>query len=528
MNGYFQLDLRPEGTFLRIYAPKNDGEQVNVGEIAEYLQRKGIGYDLADLNRKVQSITDRGVFQLDDVKRYQEREMMLVTISPNKMEAVARFYPASVHGVKLERDDIYSDLRAAGINYGILDDVLNRFLEKRVYCTDILLAEGRPVRHGTDASIEYFFKTDLRARPTLKEDGSVDFFTLNTMNHIKKGDLLARLTREDKGEPGINVCGEQVRPRDVKRLVIRHGRNICLNEDATEAYSEVDGHVTLTDDKIFVSDVYQAENVDNSTGNINYEGTVKISGNVCSNFTVKARGNIEVMGVVEGAVLEAGGDITIARGVNGMGKAVLKAGGNVISKFVENATVSAKGFVETEVILCSDVLAGTEVNVGGKKGLISGSYVSATNAINAKTLGSQMGADTVLEVGINPAIKIRHQELGSEIDQTKKSIKQIQPVLEASNQKLIMGAKMSLTQMRSIKEMAIAFKQLKEKYAADTKEYEEIEELLDNETPGKVTARDTVYAGTKIAFNDLSMIVKQDYKYCRFYKSGGEVKMTSL
>ena len=98
MNGYFQLDLRPEGTFLRIYAATDGGEPVNINELADYLQKKGISYELTDLNRKVQAITDKGVFQLDAVKRYQEREMLVATIEPNKMEASVRFYPPSVQG----------------------------------------------------------------------------------------------------------------------------------------------------------------------------------------------------------------------------------------------------------------------------------------------------------------------------------------------------------------------------------------------------------------------------------------------
>ena len=39
--------------------------------------------------------------------------------------------------------------------------------------------------------------------------------------------------------------------------------------------------------------------------------------------------------VVEGAIIEAGGDIIINRGVNGMGKGNLVAGGRVIAKFIE-------------------------------------------------------------------------------------------------------------------------------------------------------------------------------------------------
>jgi uncharacterized protein (DUF342 family) len=168
MNGFFQLDLRNEGTFLRIYAAKDGGTPVNVNEVAEYLQKKGIEYEITDLNRKIMSITDKGVFQLDAVKRYQEREMMMVTISPNKMEASVRFYPPSVQGFKLDKDDIYADLQNAGVRYGADGDTIDSFLQNRVYCTDLVFAVGKPVRHGTDATIEYFFKTDLTEAKVIK------------------------------------------------------------------------------------------------------------------------------------------------------------------------------------------------------------------------------------------------------------------------------------------------------------------------------------------------------------------------
>ena len=52
----------------------------------------------------------------------------------------------------------------------------------------------------------------------------------------------------------------------------------------------------------------------------------------------------------------AGGDIIIAKGMNGMGKGVLNAKGNVVAKFLENATVTALGYVSSESILHSTVM----------------------------------------------------------------------------------------------------------------------------------------------------------------------------
>ena len=131
-------------------------------------------------------------------------------------------------------------------------------------------------------------------------------------------------------------------------------------------------------------------------------------GNVSSNFEIRAGGNVIISGVVEGACIEAGGNIIIARGMNGMAKGILKAGGNIVAKFLENATVSAGGYVNTESILHSNVTASTEIQVTGKRGFITGGHVRAGQRIEVKTLGATLGAPTVVEVGVDPEKKAEY------------------------------------------------------------------------------------------------------------------------
>lgn len=528
MNGYFQLDLRPDGSYLKIFVPKDGGEAINTNEVAAYLQKKGILFDLVELNKFITGATSDCVYQLDEKKRYPEREMLVAMISQDRMEAQVRFYPPSTGGSLLSRDDILSDLNSAKIVYGVDTAAIDEFIKNRRYCENIHIASGQAVRHGTDASIEYFFNTDLRVRPTLNEDGSVDFFNLNTVNHIHEGDLLARLTKEDPGAPGTDVCGNFVKPRDVKKAMLKFGHNIRLSDDECEIYSEVDGHVVLTEGKVFVSNVYEVQDVGNSTGDIEYDGSVKVTGNVNSNFTIRAKGDVEVTGVVEGATIIADGNIIIAKGINGMGKGVLEAGGNVIVKYIENAKVVSGGYVESEAILHSEVAAHTEVNVVSKKGLLAGSHVTAVSAINCRTLGSQMGGDTVLELGVDPKIKMRIQELRNRIDSAQKSLAQMQPVLAAATQKLQQGIKMNPEQVKNISDMAKACQQLKEQLESDYEEMDNYDDNLDTEVRSQVTVKDTVYAGTKIVISDVSMTVKDNYKFCKFVKSQGDVKMTSM
>ena len=108
------------------------------------------------------------------------------------------------------------------------------------------------------------------------------------------------------GDDGIDVLGRRVPPRKVKHVIFRYGRNLSESEDGTELVSQVSGHVVLENDKIFVSNVLELVNVDNSTGDIDYEGDVVVKGNVLAGFTVKATGDITVSGIVEGATVIAG------------------------------------------------------------------------------------------------------------------------------------------------------------------------------------------------------------------------------
>lgn len=236
---------------------------------------------------------------------------------------------------------------------------------------------------------------------------------------------------------------------------------------------------------------------------------------------------MEVRGVVEGAHIETDGDIIIARGMNGMGKGVLKAGGRVILKFAENATIYAGAYVESESILHSNVNANTEVIVDGRRGFIAGGIVRATEKISCKTLGSSMGADTVVEVGVNPEQKKRFQELQKEVMEITKNLKNIQPILVNATQRLKKGEKFPPEQMKYIQTLAMANKQQMEQLEADQLELKQLDELMQSQGQACVCVSDDVYAGTKIAIGDVSMVLKSSMRYCRFIRERGDIKATS-
>ena len=526
-NGYFQLENVSGALRIRIYPPVDNGERVRINEVADYLSNRNYVYDLHALMRAVESGEETTIPVVQGSSVQEERESYLLHVEEDNMLVTARFYAPSLNGEKMTYEEFVKDLQFRRIIFGICEKDLQDFFtsQDRPYCTDIKVAEGVEPRQGKDARIEYYFNTDLSTKPTLKEDGSVDFFHLNTISPCKKGELLAKIIPADEGDYGNNVLGERLKPRVVKRVSLRYGRNIQLSEDRLSISSMVDGHVTLVEGKVFVSDVFTVENVDNSTGNIEYEGSVEVHGNVCANFQVKARGNIIVRGVVENAVLIAGGDIIIERGVNGMGKGVLAARGNIVSRYLENVSASAGGYVSTDSILHSRVYAGTEVNVSGRRGFITGGQVRASSLVSVKTLGSSMGASTIIEVGLQPETKEKYNELQKQAAALESSISAIEPVLSSYEYKKSTGALITPEREQYVLSLRLAAEQKTKELEKLQGEIQKLQSLIDHKDSAQVAVLGEVYPGTKIVISEVSMIVQSPMQYCRFVKRYGDVKM---
>lgn len=527
-NGYFQIVKAPGGCGLRLVQPKDGGSDINLQEVLLYLDREALHYDPMMIKKAILDGEDTVCF-LERIDCPELEETYSIEVAQDNMQVTLRFYPASQTGTRATMDSVIRDLRFRNIVYGIQMDVLqDHFMSEGIYCTDLVVAKGKEPRHGTDANIKYYFNTDVHARPTLKDDGTVDYFHLNMINPCKKGQLLAEIIPEDEGEYGTTVQGAKIKPRQVKKAHLEFGRNIEISEDRRKITSMVDGHVSLVEGKVFVSDVYEVENVDLSTGNIDFEGSVQVRGNVSSNFVIRAGGNVIISGVVEGAYIEAGGNIIIARGMNGMTKGILKAGGNIVAKFLENSTATAGGYVSTESILHSNVTAATEIQVTGKRGFITGGHVRAGQKIEVKTLGATLGAPTVVEVGVDPEKKAEYMRLQKEVSEIVKTIRDIQPILASFAEKRSKGVRFTPDQINYIRNSAAIMETQKKSLEEKNRRMQELQLEFNPQDRAMVLVKGEVYPGTTIIIGDSSMQVKSTYHYCRFERIDGDVKSTPL
>ena len=370
-NGYFRPMIEGDRLCLEIFPAEEGGKALDVREVVSYLTSEGYHeYDTKSISQAVTSSVPEQVY-VGKAKTKAINEKVLIDLSLDAMLVRCTFYPASMGGRAITREDIQDALQHQKIVYGIDENMVGRLLQYREYCTEYLIGKGTPPTLGRDAKIEYYFSTSKSLKPKHNDDGSVNYHDLNVISKVEADQMIAKLIPAVPGKAGRDVLGAELRPRDVKDLKFSFANNIRISEDGTELYSEVTGHASLVQGKVFVSSVYEVPaDVDNSVGDINYPGNVSVKGNVKSGFVIYADGDIMVEGVVEGAKLYAGGQIIVQHGIHGMGKGVLSAKGNVIAKFIEGATVKSGGYVETESIIQSKVSANTEVNVRDRKSVV--------------------------------------------------------------------------------------------------------------------------------------------------------------
>ena len=528
-NSYFQMDIRQNGSYIRIFPPKEGGQPIVISELVEYLNNCGCkSYDLKELNQILGSDKEAEL-RVGESDGIPINEIMKLDVMADEMSVVCRFYPPSAGGSRMDIQEIIKDLQYRGIRAGIDQEQILLFLKEHLYCTDYIMAKGQTPQAGHDAKITYYFPTDVTLKPKRNGDGSVDYRELGTISHVKAGDLLASLTPEDNGKPGWNVFGQEIKPPSVKKQKLSFAHNITLSEDGTKIYSDITGHASLVDNKVFVSDVYEVPaDVDNSIGNIDYQGNVYVKGNVKGGFRIVAQGDIVVEGVVEDANLRAGGHIIVKRGIHGMTKGILQADGNIICKFIENATVISGGFIEADAILHSQVSAATEIRVSGKKGFITGGVIRAGALVEATTIGSEMGAVTRIEVGMDPAKKERYNEVQKTMQQVNRELDQMKPILMTYSQKLAAGDVLAKDKLQYVQQLARVVQTKQQELTDLQEEYERLHLEITQSSNARVKVKNSIYSGVTVGISDVSITLREERSFCQLLKRQGDVVIDTL
>lgn len=154
---------------------------------------------------------------------------------------------------------------------------------------------------------------------------------------VEKGELLAKKIPATPGVEGERVNGEIYVPQPSKDIKMPAGKNVEITPDGNSMIAAVNGPISRTDKRIsIVENFIIPGNLDYSTGNISFIGSVEVNGNLLSGFEIEANDDVLIRQLMEGAKIISGGNVIIQQGIQGNEKEIpqIKSNLDALSKAV--------------------------------------------------------------------------------------------------------------------------------------------------------------------------------------------------
>ena len=457
-----------------------------------------------DSSEKLESLKRDGAFE--------------IKASEDKMSLLLRVYPPIAHGRPVGVNDILQWMADHQIKCGADPNVMHEAVSSAAageIVHDAVIASGQPPVPGTHEKLQLFARSSLDA-PLAMVTSSDSLTKDDSPCMCAPGDLILKRIPGETGEPGCDVLGNTLPAPTPETRQIETGRNVRVA--GNEYFAEVSGLVLFQQDHLEVRHVLVlTEDVTRQSGPVDFDGQIIIRAGVRAGARVRATGSITVDGPVEAADIESTtGDIELRHGVAGQRRGVIRAEGDVTTRFTENVAVYAGRDITIGTgSLHSQLLAGRAIRlVRGRGHLIGGSAV-AGELVEAKQVGSISDVPTEIILGLSRAIM---QKLGP-IDTELAAVRlQHEQALELADRieraigdpsKLTPGELKVYTGLR--KRQFVADQHLKR---LEERRREVLDEVAQNNT-GRVEVHKELMAQVTIRVGDAVLTTSDTRKDCR-------------
>ncbi|CUH94844.1 hypothetical protein P22_0910 [Propionispora sp. 2/2-37] len=524
VDGRYEITANDTGIYVSVWSPANGGVPVRKSDIIQnLLERHCRDFDRDFIGRVIHEAIGQPVLVAYSVPEAPVMPHIRVKVRPDHMEA--RIDVAVPPGaLPVTREMLLNRLKEEGVVYGIDESVLEHLVVTGAG-KNILCASGTFSVSGTDACLAYHVDPDSQGKPVELEDGRVDFKDIHSFLCVERGQVLAEKIPATPGIPGTDVFGLPVPAKPGRDLRLPAGKNVVVA--GNRLLAAIDGHLqALAGRRMEVVPVIRIDgDVDYSTGNIDFKGSVIINGSIQEDFSVKAGGNVEIFGSICGGMVE-GQSILIHKGIQGMKKSIIKARERLVANFIENATVYAdREIFIGDVVLNSSVFAGSRVVIEGKRGLVRGGRISAGEEIRAVTVGNPSGVNTEVEVALNPFLKDELLTLEMERKKTDALYETINSSLAYIRNQ---GAHTDAGKKERYEKYQNDFNDVSERLEAIKQRKAGIEQLLYSLKPGRVRVSGFLHQGTRVSIGSVTKNVTDPQQFVSLYVQDGEIKFVPL
>ncbi|HNL53290.1 MAG: FapA family protein [Turneriella sp.] len=507
-NGSFELTEEKGKAVLRIFNPTGKGRAVHPTDLNNRLRSMHIVPDkdvsVERLLRSTQEgkIAEGEAHVIGDWPKVAQRKDAVaeVEVSDDHMSAHLFLQPPEGGGKAIPEERLRALLREHGVIKGLLDDTLRELGVKPSYKRMILVAQGKEPVRGKNGFIQPLFETMTRPRVDPKAQ-KIDHKQVNLIKSAKAGEVIAEKIDPTVGETGFTVGGKLLPAEPGVIAEFIPGANVEISPDGKKLISKIEGRPVLeSNGKIRVDEVVYLKNIDYSTGNVDFPGSVIVEESVADGFKLHASGSIILQSSVGVCEITAGKDIILSAGFMGRGEGKITSDGDVYARFVEQGTIIAKGSIFiSEATLHSHLVAGGSIVVKGGRGDITGGDISAGKFVHCNKLGGAGETRTVLTVGIDPTMRSAIDEIHASLKEKEVTLDKIRVSLNRLNDAM-KKRKLDAKEAETREKLLLAMRKYKALVESDQRQLESAQNSYLAHDRAYVLVENQLYPNVEINF----------------------------
>lgn len=442
-NGSFELGEEQGKAALRIFNPSGKGRPVHPTDLNNRLRSMQIVVDKDVSIEKLLRGTHEGRIPEGESHIIGDWPQVVsskdasaeVELAGDDMSAQLFLHPPEGGGKAVTEERLRVMLREYGVVKGFQEETLRELATRPTYKRMIAVAQGLEPTRGKNGYVRPLFETMMKPRVDPKAQ-KVDHKELNLIKSVKAGEIIAEKVEPTMGEAGYTVRGKVLPAEPGMAAEFITGTNVEISPDGKKLISKIEGRPVLeSNGKIRVDEVVYLKNIDYSTGNVDFPGSVIVEESVADGFKLHASGSIILQSSVGVCEISAGKDVILSAGFMGRGEGRITSDGDVYARFVEQGTIIAKGSIFiSEATLHSQLIASGSIVVKGGRGDITGGELAAGKFVHCNKLGGAGETRTLLTVGIDPSLRGAIDEIQASLREKETMLDKIRVSLNRLNE----------------------------------------------------------------------------------------------
>ncbi len=278
--------------------------------------------------------------------------------------------------------------------------------------TTAVIAFGKPAIQGHNGYLKRLvpLPSEHQAVPQAIDIHRVDMRDLGQTFTVDSGRPLLQRIAPTAGQPGYNIVGETLDATDGEPAQLLAGSGTYIDSQNPDLLvAEMSGIPLMQDHGMAIEPQLTVAEVSVLTGHLKFNGSIVITGDVEDGMQVHATGNIHIQGSVHNAIIDAGGDLIVDKGVvghqqdDGHLQCKIRAGGNVTVHYAQFAHIDCVGDLEIRWHAVNCNLCTAHMLYVGlhphKQGGLNGGSAYARLGLQCNELGTKTGVETRVVVG---------------------------------------------------------------------------------------------------------------------------------